>query len=161
MKKITFLSNSVTQVFNSSFLNYQVNHLEINTIPQVLLSKLETDYLIIIIDYRYFSIDGQLTIDSIDLADNFIGLVKKFREANNSKIIISNIFNCIAHINPKIDNEQHNILFEINNKLCDLSNIQGLAILDVFNLCMLKGFEVIFNLKNAYLVGSTDIMLDK
>lgn len=58
---------------------------------QTLTSKINSDYLVIILDLNYFSNDGFLDSSSSIKISELLNLLILFRKKNNSKIIFSNI----------------------------------------------------------------------
>ena len=57
---LSFLSNTVTKPFDYLFKECQCDHFEINNIVQVLSGRVNSDYLILLLDINYFSFDGFL-----------------------------------------------------------------------------------------------------
>jgi hypothetical protein len=61
---LSFLSNTITKPFNQYFKGYQCKHFDIDNITQVLSKKVDSDYLVILLDINYFSFDGFLNDNS-------------------------------------------------------------------------------------------------
>ena len=148
---LSFLSNTVTKPFDYLFKECQCEHFEINNIVQVLSGRVNSDYLILLLDINYFSFDGFLNDNSNEKFDELEGLLASFRENNSAKIIISNVFNDYLDINTVLNIEDHQRLLELNSKINRLSDISDIAILNVYDLVFMHGYQNFINLKNGFL----------
>ena len=148
---LSFLSNTVTKPFDYLFKECQCEHFEINNIVQVLSGRVNSDYLILLLDINYFSFDGFLNDKSNEKFDELEGLLESFRENNSTKIIISNVFNDYLDINTVLNIEDHQRLLELNSKINRLSGISDIAILNVYDLVFMHGYQNFINLKNGFL----------
>jgi len=148
---LSFLSNTITKPFNQYFKGYQCKHFDIDNITQVLSKKVDSDYLVILLDINYFSFDGFLNDNSNEKFYELEGLLESFRENNNTKIIISNVVNDYLDINTALNTEGHQRLLDLNYKINRLSDISDVAILNVYNLVFIHGYQNFINLKNGFL----------
>ena len=151
MTALSFLSNTVTKPFNQHFKECRCEHFEINNIAQVLSGRVDSDYLILLLDINYFSFDGFLSNKSNEKFDELEVLLKSFRENNSTKVIVSNVVNNYLDINTTLNIEDHQRLLDLNSKINRLSEISDVAILNIYDLVFLHGYQNFINLKNGFL----------
>ncbi len=151
MSKISFLSNTVTKPFEQHFKEYECTHFEINNITQVLSGKVDADYLVLLIDISYFAFDGFLNDKSNEKFDDLFGLLEFFRKNNNTKVIVSNVTDTYLDVNTALNIEEHQKLLDLNCKINRIAEISDVAILNVYHLISLHGYQNFINTKNGFL----------
>jgi FkbH-like protein len=168
MKRIAFLSNSVTNALDKYFRTYATDHLELGNVIPTLYSSIEADYLVIILDHSYY-FDNFIDKESFERLQLLEDAILAFRKKNqNTKILITNIIYVFPEvcIGSQFDNRYE--LMKINLKIESFSNkCSDLAILDFYNISMKLGFDAIYNLKNKFLFQfpytkeSTKLLVDE
>ena len=151
MSKISFLSNTVTKPFDRYFEAHECSHFEVNNITQVLSGKVDADYLVLLIDISYFAFDGFLNDKSNEIFDELFGLLEFFRKNNSTKVIVSNIAGTYLDINTALNIEEHQKLLNLNCKINRFAEISDVAILNVYHLISLHGYQNFINTKNGFL----------
>ncbi|MEO1927135.1 MAG: HAD-IIIC family phosphatase [Nautiliaceae bacterium] len=146
--KTAIVSNVITKPLKK-YLN--LKEYDLDTVFQVLNSKIDEDILIILLDYRFFFLnfvdDG--AYEKVLLLKE---AVKTFRKNNRAKIILSNIAKSFTDINPALNIKEYQKLLEINGQINSIANeISDVAILNVFDIFMEIGENNFYNFKNAYL----------
>ncbi len=154
LKKVTtvsFLSNTITKPFSQYFKEYECKFFEINNITQVLSGEVDTDYLVLLLSADYFSCDGFLNNKTDEKFNKLLELLEFFRKNNNAKVIISNVISSYIDINTSLNIEEYQKLLNLNYKISRLSVIGDFAILNIYHLASLHGYQNFINLKNGFL----------
>jgi predicted enzyme involved in methoxymalonyl-ACP biosynthesis len=151
MNKISFLSNIVTNPFDRYFEEFECLHFEINNIAQILTKKVDSDYLVLILDVEYFSFNGFLSEKSVEKFEELLELLSFFRKNNNTKIIVSNVTSNYLDINTTLNIKEYQKVLDLNSKINKLAEISDIAILNVYHLTLLHGYKNFINLKNGFL----------
>ncbi|RKZ77307.1 MAG: hypothetical protein DRQ57_00345 [Gammaproteobacteria bacterium] len=152
-KTISFLSNTITHSFTKYFnKDFYVIHHNLDSIIETLNSKTDTDYLIVILDNKFFFENFVIKSIAFEIVEFLSELLKVFRKQNNAKILISNIAYDFIDINSALNIEEYKNLILLNEKIEELSNqVADLAILNIFNLANRIGFNHFFSLSNSLL----------
>ena len=143
---IAIVSNIITKPLDK-FL--ELKHFDLDTIFQVLDSKIDEEFLVILFDYRFLfsSFIDEKAFEKLDLLESFL---KKFRTLNRAKILISNIFCDFYNINDEIYFQEHTKLLELNKKIANF-DVSDLAILNIYEIAINYGWKNIYNEKNGAL----------
>mgnify|MGYP003976693067 FL=1 len=150
-KKVAFLSNTVTKPINRFLPQYQCSSFGINTIAQTLNTSIDTDYLIILLDINYFASDGFLSDKSFYKLADLVSLLKIFRDNNSAKVILSNTAGNFLDINSSINIQQHRKVFDLNQQIDKINNIEDMTVLNIYQLVNYYGFKDFYNIKNGFL----------
>jgi FkbH-like protein len=151
MKKIAFLSNTITNGFSKYLKEYSVIHFDLDTIIEKLNSKIDSDYLIILLDKKFY-FENFINKEAFENIELLKELLLNFREKNSSKILLSNISSSLIDINSTFNIEEYRKLISLNERIEELTNeISDLAIINIFNLSIKYGTNNLFNLKNSFL----------
>ena len=150
-KKVAFLSNTVTKPINRFLPQYQCSSFGINTIAQTLNTSIDTDYLIILLDINYFASDGFLSDKSFNKLADLVSLLKIFRDNNSAKVILSNTAGNFLDINSSINIQQHRKVFDLNQQIDKINNIEDMTVLNIYQLVNYYGFKDFYNIKNGFL----------
>jgi FkbH-like protein len=151
MNKIAFLSNIVTNPLDKYFEGFECFHYEINNIAQILTNRVDSDFLVILLDIDYFSFDGFLTKKSTQKLEELNELLIFFRKNNKTKIIVSNISTSYIDINTNFNIIEYQKLLGFNLKINRLAEISDTAILNIYHLVLIYGYNNFINLKNGFL----------
>ena len=151
MKKISFLSNTITNSFGKYLKAYDIIYFDLDTIIEKLNSKIESDYLIILLDNKFY-FENFINKESFENIELLEGLLLNFRKENSCKILLSNITSSFIDINSTLNIDEYCKLILLNQKIEKLSgNISDLAIINIYHLSMKYGVENLINLKNSFL----------
>lgn len=154
MKKIVFLSNTVTNSLNKYFKDYDVMHCNLDSVIETLNSKVDGDYLVILLDSKFY-FENFIDKKSFENVEFLKSLLLRFREGNSCKILLSNVPSTFLDINSAINIDEYKRLIMLNEKIEELSDVvSDLAIINLFNLSIKLGSENLFNLKNSFLFQS-------
>jgi len=146
--KTAIVSNVITSPLKK---HIELKEYDLNTIFQVLNSKINEDILIILFDYKFFFLNFVN-----DEAYNRISLLKQaikiFRKNNKAKIILSNIAKSFTDINSMLNIKEFQKLLQLNTEINNIANeISDVMILNIFNLHLKIGDQNFYNMKNGYL----------
>jgi FkbH-like protein len=131
----------MTKSFNRYLKEYEVTHFDIGQIEQVLMGKVESDILVVILDESF-------TLQRVDFLEQ---LLKKFRQNNSAKLIVSNIFKTYSTLTTEINVQHYKSLLNINERINSFTEIADTTILNIYHIVQLYGFNTIYNIKNALL----------
>jgi FkbH-like protein len=155
LASISFLSNTITNSFTRHLKkDYEVSHFDLDTVFNVLNEKCESDYLVILLDYRFFydTIIDDLAYEKCELLKESI---QRFRSSNSSKIILSNIASTFVDFNSSQNIQQYQKLLQLNQNIESISSdISDVTILNIFNIAMKHGIDNIMAISNMYLFQS-------
>jgi len=158
MLRISFLSNIMTtpftmlqQYLGRYHFQFEINHYDIDQIPQVLNSEIPDDYLIMVLDNTFF-FDNFINQKAFEKVRFLKNLLMGFRKRNSSKVILSNVYYAFSDFNSSLNLAQYSKLIELNREIDNISqNIGGVSILNLFNLGARIGFENLVKMKNKFL----------
>lgn len=158
MLQISFLSNIMTtpfkmlgQYLGRYHFQFEINHYDIDQIPQVLNNEIPDDYLLLILDNTFF-FDNFIDEKAFEKVHFLESLLMDFRNRNSSKVILSNVYYSFSDFNSSLNMEQYSKLIELNKEIDNISqNISGVSIVNVFNLGARIGFENLIKMKNKFL----------
>ena len=134
MNKIGFLSTNITNSIYRYLPEFDCSGFDINTLAQTLTSKVDVDYLVVLLDLNYFSINGFLDKNSFNKLEELKSLLKIFRSKNTAKVIISNISGIFLDINTPLNLSQHQKLIDLNKAIDELSNIPDITVINLYQL---------------------------
>jgi FkbH-like protein len=161
---ISFLSNTVTNGFSRHFKKYfEVSHHDLDTIFVVLNTKVDSDYLVILLDHRFF-FDTNIADIAYEKAELLKESIKRFRDNNSSKIILSNISSSFINLNSTQNINEYEKLINLNKSIESIANeVADTVILNIFNISMHIGIDNMINSQNMYLFQSpfTKIAIEK
>ena len=153
--KIAFLSNITTKPFDRYLKSYQCEHFDISTIVQTLSKKITTDYLLILLDDKYYFQDILAPDECAEKAlIKFAQLkiwLENFCAHNDCKILFFNTDRALIDINTKRNILDYQGLIKLNLAIETLSEITDVAIVNLFNLAHYFGRQNFYNLKNNFL----------
>jgi len=158
MKKLTFVSNVVTQPFNileKQLHDIKVNHYDINQVHQFFSVSIDTDYVVLLLTSRYFFL-SQSDTDSIQKANDLVDLIGRYRALSNAKIILANITDTQAPVffTPKEKILHERNLLQINSIFVDAAdNISDLYIVDLDSIHRSLG-SAYYRVRNDYIFQS-------
>jgi len=145
---IAIVSNVITSPLKKQIT---LKEYDLNIIFQVLNSKIDEEYLIILFDYRFLFLNF---IDDNSFEKVFLlkEAIRNFRKHNKAKIILSNIAKSFVDINNILNIKEYQKLIELNIEISNISNeISDIFILNIFNLHNQIGNNNFYNIKNGYL----------
>ena len=151
MNKIGFLSTNITNSIYRYLPEFDCSGFDINTLAQTLTSKVDVDYLVVLLDLNYFSINGFLDKNSFNKLEELKSLLKIFRSKNTAKVIISNISGIFLDINTSLNLSQHQKLIDLNKAIDELSNITDITVINLYQLSNYYGFKNFYNLKSKFI----------
>ncbi|HTF96219.1 MAG TPA: HAD-IIIC family phosphatase [Cellvibrio sp.] len=158
MKKLTFVSNVVTQPFNKlakTLPDVNIEHYDINQVHQFFAMDVATDYVVLLLTSKYFFL-SQCGSESIQTARELVSVISKYKAGSNAKIILSNITDTQPSYfftpGEKILHEKN--LLEINSVFVEAANnIADLYILDIDSIHKSLG-ESYYRIRNDYIFQS-------
>jgi len=136
--KVSFVSDYITRPFNRYLKKYEVNHFDISQIEMTLMSKVDSDVLVIIPKNNY----------DLDMLKN---LIINFRKNNKTKILISNFWDDFLDISYSQNISDMTKLHQKNQYLETFLDISDVNIINIYKLVQLYGINTLFNNKNEYL----------
>ena len=151
MKKIAFLSTNISNPIFRYLPDFECLSFDIGSLVQTLTSKVEADYLVILLDLNYFANNGFLDYNYINKLEELKLLLKTFRSNNVAKVIISNVAGNFLDINATLNLSQHQKLMELNKEIDELNNIEDMTILNLYQLSSYFGYINFYNLKNKFI----------
>jgi len=123
-KTISFLSNTITHSFTKYFnKDFYVIHHNLDSIIETLNSKTDTDYLIVILDNKFFFENFVIKSIAFEIVEFLSELLKVFRKQNNAKILISNIAYDFIDINSALNIEEYKSAPLLNENTLNIINI--------------------------------------
>jgi len=154
-KKIYFLSNMILQPIGKELKsNFKCNYADLDSIIPTLTSKIDTDYLVLILDSRFFY-DSFIDENSKERVEFLKGLLKEFRSLNRAKILLGNLDDNLFSIDTSSQLENRKKLEELNSLIDNFKReISDLEILDIYELARIYGKSRLYNEKNRYLFQS-------
>ena len=154
MKKISFLSNMILQPIKREFKEYECEFFDLDSIVQTLQSQIDSDYLAIILEPRFFY-DTFIDEGAYKRVEFLKALLKEFRKKNSSKILLSNIDDRAIGLDSKsianFRSDLNNLNLELNSFKDEISDLE---IVDIVSISDEFGRAEVYNQKNRYLFQS-------
>ncbi len=153
--KIAFLSNITTKPFDRYLKSYRCKHFNIGTIAQTLSKKITIDYLLILLDDKYYFHDEFMQDRYAEKALTKFAQLKiwlaNFRARNSCKILFFNVDRAFININTKRNIADYQKLMKLNLAIERLSEIADVVIINLFHLAHYFGRHNFYNLNNNFL----------
>ena len=154
-KSVLFLSNMILQPIKRELPEYiKPIFADIDSFVQTLNSSIESDYIVIVFDTRFFY-DLYIDEEAFKQIDFIKALLKQFRQNNSAKIIIGNLFDRFLPFYTTCQTSQYHKLLELNMQIEALKEeISDIEICNIFALGTQMGYDRLYNDKNRFLFQS-------
>ncbi len=148
---LAFVSNITTQPFTRHLQDFNVFHHPLNSVQQTLRTICSSDFLIIMLDHKYF-FWSTLSLPEIEnRTSHLAALCAIFRSNNKAKLLIANIAHRFLDFCTSDNISQYLLLLELNTRLQSIANqIPDCAIVNVFDCMLLTGAHEFNNNHNRY-----------
>ncbi|WP_292654780.1 HAD family hydrolase [Nitratifractor sp.] len=155
MKKIHFLSNMIVQPVGRQLRKkYRCSYADLDAVVPTLSGTVEADYLVILLDPRFFY-DGDIDGKAMERVAMLEGLLQTFRGKNRARILLGNVDDDFFAPDTAGRTRSFAKLLELNEALEALKgSISDLEILDLFALAHRMGHRRLYNEKNRHLFQS-------
>jgi hypothetical protein len=92
---------------------YEIEYRDLDSIVSTLSGRVESDYLVILPESRFFYefYPDEASLQRVEFLHE---LIEGFRERNEAKVILSNLFDSFAFIESGLSQENIRVLTEIN-----------------------------------------------
>jgi len=152
MKSISFVSNMVVEPVGKMLEGaYEIEYRDLDSIVSTLSGRVESDYLVILLESRFFYefYPDEASLQRVEFLHE---LIEGFRERNEAKVILSNLFDSFAFIESGLSQENIRALTEINLSIEKIkTGVSDVEICDLYSLGLRFGFDRLYNQRNRFL----------